>query len=202
MKRDYSDGVTDDAKLFIGTEIEKTPAYGMKTLFVVGLDHAGQDLIKICQSRGINHIYMGANHSFDGEDQEAWEQLILGLLKMDYWVTLDLDVKVYEHSLDTLTVACEYDRFIPQISVKLPYLTNLNYNATVKIDDKDFRSTNPGVWVHQLHELQHRDRFTDWSQYGKDEIYKPIVRTYDTSKETDLGDFPAGSDTSLSSSSL
>ncbi len=37
MKRDYADGVTDSAELFIGTEIEKTPAYGMKTLFVVGI---------------------------------------------------------------------------------------------------------------------------------------------------------------------
>jgi len=24
-----------------------------------------------------------------------------------------------------------------------------------------------------------RDKFTDWSQYGKDEIYTPIERSYD-----------------------
>ena len=38
MKRDYtsSDNVTG-VTYFIGTEIEHTPTYGMKTLFVVGM---------------------------------------------------------------------------------------------------------------------------------------------------------------------
>ena len=45
------------------------------------------------------------------------------------------------------------------------------------IDDKDFNTSNPGVWVHQLNDLMPRDKFTDWTQYGKDEIYNPIQRT-------------------------
>ena len=36
MKRDYKDGVKDDITYFTGVEVEDTPAYGMKTLFVVG----------------------------------------------------------------------------------------------------------------------------------------------------------------------
>lgn len=175
MKRDYSSGVSESADLFTGIEVEHTPAHGMLTLFVVGIKPINR-LWEICTDRKIKHIYLGANHSYDGEDQEAWEKFIRALLELGYWVTLDLDVRLYERSLDTLTIACEYDRFIPQISVKLPYLTNLNYNATVKIDDRDFRSTNPGVWVHQLHDLQSRNKFTDWSQYGKDEIIPEIIR--------------------------
>ena len=31
MKRDYTDGVQDSATFFTGIEIEKTPAYGLKT---------------------------------------------------------------------------------------------------------------------------------------------------------------------------
>jgi hypothetical protein len=54
----------------------------------------------------------------------------------------------------------------------LPYLNQLGYNATLKIDDKDFAATNPGVWCHNLQDLLGRDRFTDWDQYGKDEIIK------------------------------
>jgi hypothetical protein len=42
----------------------------------------------------------------------------------------------------------------------------------LKIDDKDFAATNPGVWCHNLRDLMGRDRFTDWDQYGKDEIIK------------------------------
>ena len=37
MERKYKDGTKKDITFFIGTEIEKTPAYGLKTLFVVGL---------------------------------------------------------------------------------------------------------------------------------------------------------------------
>ena len=64
----------------------------------------------------------------------------------------------------------ENRKFIPQISVKLPYLQQLGYNATLKIDDKDFAATNPGVWCHRLHDLLSTDKFTDWDQYTGDEI--------------------------------
>ena len=63
-------------------------------------------------------------------------------------------------------------RFIPQISVKLPYLQQLGYNATIKLDDIDFEYSNPGVWCHRLRDLTTTDTFTDWDQYGKDEIIK------------------------------
>jgi hypothetical protein len=175
MKRDYSSGVSESADLFTGVEVEHTPAHGMMTLFVVGIKSIAR-IWEICSERKINHVYLGANHSFNGEDQESWEKLAIGLLNLGYWVTLDLDVKHYEASLDTLAALSERDRFIAQISVKLPYLTNLNYHATVKIDDRDFRSTNPGVWVHTVHSLMKKRKFTDWSQYGKDEIIPNIVR--------------------------
>jgi hypothetical protein len=58
------------------------------------------------------------------------------------------------------------------ISVKLPYLTQFNYNATIKLDDKDFEATNPGVWTHRLHDLLDSTKFTDWDQYKEDEITK------------------------------
>ena len=41
----------------------------------------------------------------------------------------------------------------------------------VKIDDKGFAETNPGVWSHRLHDLMDANKFTDWSKYGLD---KPI----------------------------
>ena len=120
----------------------------------------------------IDHIYLGANHSFNNTNLMYWEAVILELLKRDFWVTLDFDYKYYEDILDSLAAWNEHDRFITQVSVKLPYMSLLNYNTCVKIDDKDFRATNPGVWVHQLHDLQDRSKFTDWSKYGED---KPIV---------------------------
>jgi hypothetical protein len=89
-------------------------------------------------------------------------------LKKDYLCTLDIDVKNVEGMLEGGFT--EYHNFIPMISVKLPYLQQLGYNAIIKIDDKDFKSTNPGVWCHSLHNLLTRETFTDWSQYTKDEV--------------------------------
>jgi hypothetical protein len=175
MKRDYTDGVAKDITFFTGIEIEKTPAYGKKTLFVVGV-HDDQIITTMAQNNDCTHIYFGANQSFktdgvnDAQNWRMWEDMIYVCLEQGYWCTLDLDVSEVEGLLESGLV--EKQQFIPQISVKLPYLQQLGYNATIKIDDKDFKATNPGVWCHNLHDLLGRDRFTSWDQYGKDEIIK------------------------------
>lgn len=171
MKRQYHNGVKDDVKFFIGQEIEQTPAYEKKTLFVVGLQDS-EKIANLATNLKIDHIYLGANHSFNDNNLEFWESIIIDLLKRDFWVTLDFDYKYYENIMDSLSYWNEYDRFIAHISIKLPYLTSLNYNTCIKIDDKDFRATNPGVWVHHLHDLMDRAKFTDWSQYSND---SPVV---------------------------
>jgi len=175
MKRDYTDGVAKDITFFIGIEIEKTPAYGKKTLFVVGV-HDDQIITTMAQNNDCTHIYFGANQSFktdginDAQNWRMWEDMIYVCLEQGYWCTLDLDVSEVEGLLESGLI--EKQQFIPQISVKLPYLQQLGYNATIKIDDKDFKATNPGVWCHNLHDLLGRDKFTSWDQYGKDEIIK------------------------------
>ena len=177
MKRDYKDGVQEDVAFFVGTEIEKTPAFGLRTLFVVGV-HDPYNIINLARNNDCRHIYFGANQSFktQGVDDvgswRPWENMIYVCLDAEdgFWCTLDFDISETEGLLESgLT---EKRRFIPQISVKLPYINQLGYNATLKIDDKDFAATNPGVWCHNLQDLLGRDRFTDWDQYGKDEIIK------------------------------
>lgn len=163
-----------NASLFVGTEVEHTPAYGMKTLFVVGIQP--QDLIEAAYvAHKCEHIYFGANQSFapDGTANfyQPWEQMIFHFLKQKYLCTLDFDVSDSEDILEY--GFCEYHNFIPMISVKLPYIQQLGYNATIKLDDKDFAATNPGVWCHSLHTLMKRDMiFTDWSKYTKDEVVR------------------------------
>jgi len=175
VKRDYNTGVVDNVEFFVGTEIEKTPAYGMKTLFVVGV-HNSDKIIDLAKNRECRHVYFGANQSFktegvdDVDGWSPWEKMIKICLEADLWCTLDFDVTETEGLLESPLI--EYRRFIPQISVKLPYVKQLGYNATLKIDDKDFAATNPGVWCHNLQDLLGRDCFTDWDQYGKDEIIK------------------------------
>lgn len=180
MKRDYETGTSEAVTFFVGKEIERTPAFGMLTLFVVGVQsrEAITDAIQTHYLLGgypITHIYFGANQSFpklDTNDLEwrNWEKMISEWLDEDLWCTLDLDVSQVEGLLESPLV--EHRQFIPQLSVKIPYLTQLGYNATIKIDDKDFKASNPGVWCHTLHSLTGRKQFTSWDEYGKDEIIK------------------------------
>ena len=172
MQRDYTSGSLSGVNFFVGTEIEHTPAYGKKTLFVVGT-HPVDIVESLAKNKEVAHIYFGANQSFktngvnDIEGWRAWEEMILPLLRNGWLCTLDLDVSEVEGLHEG--AFCEYDNFIPQISVKIPYIKLLNYNACVKIDDKDFKATNPGIWVHQLHDLMDRKVFNDWNLYGRDE---------------------------------
>ena len=160
---------------FVGTEVEHTPAHGLKTLFVVGIQDA-DSIMDVAMAETCVHIYFGANQSFpkldtnDGEGWRSWEGMIQACLDGGFLCTLDLDVTCAEGLLESGLV--EHHQFIPMISVKLPYINQLGYNATVKLDDRDFAATNPGVWCHSLHALQKRSVFTDWSKYTKDEVIR------------------------------
>jgi hypothetical protein len=97
--------------------------------------------------------------------------MINPVLDKGYIVSLDIPLDAAEGFLEGPLV--ENNNFIPQIRVPIPYAKLWNYNTMVKIDDKDFRATNPGVWSHSLHNLMNSDKFTNWNEYGLD---KPIER--------------------------
>ena len=179
MKRNYTDRESDEIRFFVGVEVEHTPAFGKKTLFVIGTqtEQAIMDTIKDLHDHKIHidHVYFGANQSFpitklEREGWFPWEEMVMSFLTKGYLCTLDIDVT---HAEDlTTTRLCEFNNFIPMISVKLPYVQLLGYNATIKLDDKDFRATNPGVWCHSIHSLMDRTKFTDWSKYTQDQVVK------------------------------
>jgi hypothetical protein len=162
----------EDVTFFVGTEVEHSPAYGMRTLFVVGVQDPAK-IVGLAQKKNCEHIYFGANMSFpnlavNDPEWHKWESMIGVCLMHGAWCTLDIDVSCAAGLLEgSLT---DHSRFIPMISVKLPYTKLYNYNTTIKIDDKDFKATNPGVWCHSLHDLQKRSVFTDWSKYTQDEV--------------------------------
>ena len=176
MKRNYTNCTADNIIFFVGREVEHTPAYGMQTLFVTGL----QSVIDIEAALSnaehhIGHIFFGANHSFNhdtgnSEAWRAWEAMIVPFLKRGYLCSLDIPMHLVEEFNEI--GLNEYDNFIPQIRVPIPYIKLWNYNTMIKIDDKDFNATNPGVWSHSLHDLKDRNKFTSWDQYANDKIIK------------------------------
>jgi hypothetical protein len=174
MVRDYQEGVKGDVKFFIGNEVEHTVTQGKKTLFVSGVPSI-EDIMEQLQykivCKDIKHIYFGANQSFNikkWDEFREWEEVINHFIILDYLCTLDFDVKLIDIVTESLLV--EHRRFIPMISVKIPFARHLGYNATIKIDDSDYNHSNPGVWCHQLHDLMSKDKFTCWDEYTSDTI--------------------------------
>jgi hypothetical protein len=170
MKRDYTNGIAEDIIFFTGVEIEHTPAYGKKTLFVTGVQPVEAIALNL---QGCEHIFFGANHSFHPatyDDWKSWETMIEFFLEKEYLCSLDIPIALAEEFLEN--GLNESNNFIPQIRIPLPYIKLWNYNTMIKIDDKDFNATNPGVWSHSLHTLMDRSKFTDWAQYKNDEIVK------------------------------
>ena len=168
MKRNYITGEASDVQFFIGKEIEHTPAFGKLTLFVTGL-HSVEEIASHLQ--GCEHIFFGANHSFTPrtpEEWDAWQNMIQFFLDKDYLCSLDIPLSAVEEFNDGGLNEC--DNFIPQIRVPIPYIKLWNYNTMLKIDDKDFKATNPGVWSHSLHKLMDRNNFTSWDKYKEDKI--------------------------------
>lgn len=171
MKRDYAQGELNDIQFFTGVEIEHTPAYGMNTLFVTGVQAIDAIELLLATNNNIKHIFFGANHSFKPttpEEWDSWEEMIVHFLENDFWCSLDIPMSAVEEFNDGRLN--EFNNFIPQIRVPVPYIKLWNYNTMLKIDDKDFKATNPGVWSHSLHSLTNRENFTPWSKYKDDKI--------------------------------
>jgi hypothetical protein len=160
----------DTVDFFIGVEVERTPAFGKRTLFVVGVQSVDEIAYHFSKHPdGIEHIFFGANHSFHPENAlewQRWESMIQPFLDKGYLCSLDIPITHVEQFNDG--GLCEHRNFIPQIRVSIPYTKLWNYNTMLKIDDKDFDATNPGVWCHSLHSLMSRETFTSWDDYKGD----------------------------------
>ena len=75
MKRDYDTGEANNIIFFTGVEVEKTPAFGMKTLFVTGIQDFNE-VMKFYKEEQCEHIFFGANHSYQpviSEEFEDWD---------------------------------------------------------------------------------------------------------------------------------
>ena len=152
-------------KYFRGWEVEHTDMLGAETLFVVGVKPA-KEIIE--QAGDIKHIYLGTSQSFPGADSWAsWSRMIEDLLAWGYTVTLDYDSRYAEQ-----VSACawsQHSRFVNMVSVCLPNIQRLSARTYIKLDDRTWGHSNPGVWVHKLENLKDPGVFTDWNSYTSDQ---------------------------------
>ena len=162
-----------DVVFFIGPEVEHTPAYSRRTLFVVGKPDL-EEILKQAKDNRVTHIFMGANHSFNVDSTDGtlyWDKTITALLDRSFWVTLDYQAHEHKNVLMILNAGIWQSRlFVPLLGVRIPKIETSSPNLTVKIDDSDFKATNRGVWCMHFHEVTDSNRFTDWQDYESDSV--------------------------------
>jgi hypothetical protein len=172
----------EGVRFFVGPEIEQTPAFNKRTLFVVGLEET--DLVeRLAREHKTPHIFLSANRSFDSVDlidgvykvgdtlASDWAAQIQALLDRGFMVSLDYPAHKHEMVLKILNAGIWQSRnFVPVLSVAIPNVSTSSLNLTIKIDDVNFKATNPGVWCMNHHEVTDSNRFTSWTEYGDDMI--------------------------------
>jgi hypothetical protein len=185
MNRDGHDNV----RFFIGPEVEHTPAFSKRTLFVVGKQPVA-DIMQFAREQKTPHIFMGANHSFAVDSDPYWDKTITELLDRGFWVSLDYEAHLHGEVLKMLNKGIWQSRiFVPMLSIRIPHIQTSSQNLTLKFDDVDFKATNAGVWCLNHHEVTDSNRFTDWQDYGSDEVLS--VETNATVEEVAPAPAPA-----------
>jgi len=168
MKRDYADGIKDNATFFVGEEVEKTATEGMKTLFVVGLQRTAS-VVRHAEKHKTKHIYFGANHSYkvlDGGEVAQIAGQLEYFLDKDYHVTIDTNPA---YRFKDITELLTYPKFTIVYGIRMDNIMDMKGNVVIKLDDADFKATNPGVWCWSVRDMIDDKHFTDWSEYGADE---------------------------------
>lgn len=182
----------EGVRFFVGPEIEQTPAFGKKTLFVVGLQPTYL-VEKLAREYKTPHIFLSANRSFDGlyladsgvyevpgplgtSNAADWEKQIHALLDLGFMVSLDYPAHKHAMVLKVLNAGIWQSRnFVPVLSVAVPHVSTTSVNLTIKIDDSNFKATNPGVWCMNHHEVTDSNRFTGWGEYNDDFVVPQLV---------------------------
>jgi len=174
MMRDYKDQTTDSAQFFKGIEVEKTPAFGTNTLFVVGLKSPSH--IQKYVTEDITHIFFGANHSFNPKNLnydfdyfDEWQTMIKFFINQGYLCSLDVPSDCLPEFINN-TKLLDSDNFIPQIRLVIPHVYKWNKNTMIKIDDQDFKFSNKGVWSSNLTNFVNDKNFTSWEDYDQDQL--------------------------------
>lgn len=167
-KRPYKDGVYDDVVYYIGKNVEKTLAFGKQTLFLNQF-RPSHLVIDIANDRKCEHIYIGAGGSFSPAQPWEWKEydvLVEELTAAGFLVTVEHNLTQSEWFLESGFV--ENSMVIPVLSIEIPYIAQYGHNSCLKITDKSFGATNPGVWVHSYNEITKDDAFTHWNEYKDD----------------------------------
>ena len=167
MLRDYNTGTIDNVKVFSGLEVEHTPAFGKQTLFLATNELTFEQIHNMAESVNAEAIYYGANRTFMVNHGTQIAQM-MKFLDMDYYVTIDYQYSIHSEVKKRFKQVWNREKFIPFCSIIFAD-SEEDDNLCIKIDDKDFNKTNPGVWTMTMNNFKQSSGFTSWKEYKQDQ---------------------------------
>lgn len=139
---------------YIGPEVNHTPAYSKKTLFVEEYQQT-KFIEETARQHKASHISLGASNSFDIHND--WNSQITALLDKGFAVTLQYPVELhYRVFMELSQSVLQSKSFIPLPIVRIVGMSEVNPNLTLKIDDQ----SGEGTWALHFHQLMDSNRFT------------------------------------------
>lgn len=166
---------TRKINFFVGTAQERTPAQGLKTLFVVGAPPAHEIVGNALEHR-VAHVFIGANHprneAIERFDPNAldWPRVIDELLARNLRVTLEFLPEQYAWVRRSLRSLFDRPGFFAQMTVPLPEEVTDGVRLAIKVDNLAAPTAERGAWVWPLSMLRADHRFTPFASSPTDEI--------------------------------
>lgn len=152
-------------RFYIGSEVEHTPAFSKKTLFVLG-EQPIVDVLKFARIHSVRHVSLASERTFN--ESIDYNDSIIQLIAEGLYVTLEYPIDMHQHMLDTLSSEIWSSKlFVPLVRCVVPGLHSCNNNLVIKIDDTDFQGSNGGVWCWDKNGLLDNNRYSEWRDYQK-----------------------------------
>ena len=184
MERHYVNGyfAEDEVKTFVGKEIEHTPAYGLKTLFLATNELTTEQISELAKLNNCEAIYFGANRMYRHNLHFQVNQ-IQKLIDEGFYVTVDYPFEIHKAVKQKFITVWSNKKFIPFCSIIFPN-SEEDTQLCFKIDDVDFNKTNPGVWSTSMEKFKQQSGFTGWDEYKSDQ---PLQQTAPSKEEKEAG---------------
>lgn len=149
----------------LGPEIERTQAYGKKTLIVTNIEDL-KKIDKIFEETNAEHLYFGLDSAIPKSKNipdtiAKYKRAARRYLDKGVLCTIEVPA---EYAADVASLS-KYDNFIAHIVVYIPGINKFNKRAALKLADEKMFGSNGGVWVTDLKKIMIKSNFTSWSRY-------------------------------------
>jgi len=153
----------------VGEEIEKTAAFGKKTLFV-NIASEPKIIEELITKYKCKHIYFEVSYAISNNKNKKkilkdFRKLAQYFLKKGILVTIDIPNEL----ANTYADLTDNKNFILNVAIHFPKMHKLKDNVSIKFVDTEYKGGSGGVYVADLDSIRDtKNNFTPWEDYSAD----------------------------------